>query len=133
MPRVSNGVGEDQHYLKAWGMVWEVERRFAIAKHPGAIRVLAFLNRAHMGSYQAAVESPTRPANIVATRAYRSKYGFGINAEQEIVKNIGMFMRLGWSDGENEGWAFSDVDRTATFGTSVKGEIWRRPNDTLGL
>ena len=86
-----------------------------------------------MGSYQATLESGTRPADIEATRAYRYKYGFGVNAEQEIIKNIGAFMRLGWSDGNNEAWTFADVDRTATAGISVKGGFWHRPDDTFGL
>ena len=41
----------DDHYLKAWGMVTELERRYAVATHPGTVRLLAYLNRAHMGSY----------------------------------------------------------------------------------
>ena len=122
-----------QTFLEAWGMVTEFERRYYLNGHPGAVRLLAFLNRANMGSYQAAVDSPIRPADIVATRAYRYKYGFGLNVEQEIIKNVGVFSRLGWSDGQNEAWVFSDVDRTATLGLSVKGEFWRRPNDTFGL
>jgi high affinity Mn2+ porin len=79
------------------------------------------------------VNSPIRPADIEATRAYRYKYGFGLNIEQVVAKNIGVFTRLGWSDGQNEAWVFSDVDRTATLGISVKGEAWCRPNDTFGL
>jgi high affinity Mn2+ porin len=133
MPSVSNGVGQDMHYLKAWGMVAEFERRFSVRERPGAIRLLAYLNRAHMGSYQAALDNPARPADIEATRAYRHKYGFGLNIEQELAKNIGIFSRLGWSDGANEAWTFADVDRTATLGISVKGEPWHRPNDTYGL
>lgn len=132
MPRVANGTALDSHFLKAWGMVAELEFRYAIATHPGAVRLLAFLNQAHMGSYDDAVVSP-RPADIVATRAYRYKYGFGLNAEQELAKNVGAFLRLGWGDGENEAWVFSDVDRTATLGLSVKGESWKRSNDTFGL
>jgi high affinity Mn2+ porin len=132
-PRVSNGTAIDQHLLKAWGMVTEFERRYKVDDHPGAIRLLGYLNRAHMGSYQEAVESPIRPADIAATRAYRCKYGFGFNVEQEIVGNIGIFSRLGWSDGQNEAWSFSDVDRTATLGLSVKGQWWDRPNDTFGV
>ena len=133
MPRVSNGVAQDAHYLDAWAMVTEFERRFAINGHPGAIRLLAYLNRAHMGSYEAALASPTRPADITASREYRYKYGFGLNADQELCKNVGVFTRLGWSDGRNEAWAFSDVDHTATAGASVKGEFWGRPKDTFGL
>ena len=133
MPKESNGVAQDENFLKAWGMVLEFERRFSVNNHPGAVRLLAYLNRAHMGSYQLAIDNTARPADIEATRAYRSKYGFGLNVEQEIWKNVGVFSRLGWSDGQNEAWVFSDVDRTATLGVSIKGASWHRPNDTFGL
>jgi high affinity Mn2+ porin len=147
MPRESNGLSVEDRILKwpydssagngpfleAWGMVSEFERRYYLNNHPGIIRLLAFLNRANMGSYQSAVDSPIRPADIVATRDDRYKYGFGFNLEQEITKNLGVFSRLGWSDGNNEAWVFSDVDRTATLGLSVKGEPWHRPSDTFGL
>lgn len=133
MPPVSNGMGDDHHYLKAWGMVTEFERRYSVAGHPGVVRLLLFHNRAHMGSYQAALDAPERPADITATRAYRYKDGFGLNLEQELVKNVGAFARLGWSDGRNEAWTFADVDRTATLGVSVKGAAWSRPEDTLAL
>ena len=73
------------------------------------------------------------PADIEATRAYRYKYGFGLNMEQEIFKNVGAFARLGWSDGQNEAWVFADVDQTASLGLSIKGEFWGRANDTVGL
>jgi high affinity Mn2+ porin len=86
-----------------------------------------------MGSYQEAIDSPIHPADIEATRAYRYKYGFGLNVEQEIIKNVGAFARLGWSDGQNEAWVFSDVDYTASIGLSIKGAFWHRPNDTFGL
>jgi high affinity Mn2+ porin len=133
MPRVSNGTALDWNFTRAWGMVTEFERRYTIVDRPGTVRFLAFLNQAHMGSYDSAVNSPIRPADIEATRAYRYKYGFGLNIEQVVAKNIGVFTRLGWSDGQNEAWVFSDVDRTATLGISVKGEAWCRPNDTFGL
>jgi high affinity Mn2+ porin len=133
MPRSSNGTAQDTHYLEAWGMVTEFERRYTVNGHPGAVRFLAFLNSAHMGSYQDAVNNPIRPADIEATRAYRLKYGFGLNVEQEIINNVGAFARLGWSDGQNEAWTFADVDQTATLGLSIKGESWGRANDTVGL
>ena len=106
MPKVSNGTAQDAHYLEAWGMVTEFERRYTIGNHPGTVRLLGYLNRAHMGSYEAALEATVRPADIAATRAYRYKYGFGLNLEQEVAKNVGLFSRLGWSDGRNEAWSF---------------------------
>jgi high affinity Mn2+ porin len=133
MPSVANGIAEDQHFLEAWGMVTEFERRYTVNGHPGTVRFLAYLNSAHMGSYQAVLDSPIRPADIVATEAYRYKYGFGLNVEQEIITNVGAFARLGWSDGQTEAWTFADVDRTATLGLSIKGGFWGRANDTVGL
>ena len=133
VPRFSNGLGQDKDYLKAWAMVTEFERRFAINEHPGVVRVLAYLNRAHMGSYEATVDNPALLANITLTRTYRSKFGFGLNAEQELVKGVGAFMRLGWSDGRNEAWMFSDVDETATGGLSINGSFWHRDHDTVGM
>ena len=136
MPRFSNGTALDQNFLEAWGMVTELERRYTWREHPGTIRFLAFLNHANMGSYQAAVNESINsglPADPTASREYRYKYGFGLNWEQELVKNVGVFSRLGWSDGHSEAWVFADVDRTATAGLSVKGAAWHRPDDTVAI
>jgi high affinity Mn2+ porin len=124
---------QDGPFLNTWGMVTEFERRYSINAHPGAIRFLAYLNKANLGSYQQAVDNPTRPADITATGKYRFEYGFGLNLEQELVENIGLFSRLGWNDGQNQAWMFSDVDYAASLGLSIKGESWYRPGDTFGL
>ena len=86
-----------------------------------------------MVSYQEAVDSPTRRADIGAASTYRFKYGFGLNWEQEIVKSVGVFSRLGWNDGQSEAWMFTDVDYAASLGLSINGESWHRPDDTIGL
>jgi high affinity Mn2+ porin len=133
VPKVSNGVAIDGHFLDAWSMVAEFEHRHTLAGHPGVVRVLAAWERAHMGSYSEAAGGPVRPADITATRAYRNKVGFGLNIEQEITKDIGLFSRLGWSDGKTEAWVFTDVDRTASLGLRIKGRAWERPDDIVGI
>jgi high affinity Mn2+ porin len=133
MPKVANGVALDSNYLDAWGMVTELERRFSIGTHPGAVRLLSFLNRAHMGSFRAAMDAQDGVPDIESTRDYRYKYGFGLNIEQEVLRNVGVFSRLGWNDGQTESWTFADVDRSASAGVSIKGECWSRPNDTAGV
>lgn len=133
VPHASNGLGQDKNYTAAWAMVSEFERRFAINDHPGAVRVLAYLNRARMGSYEETVDNPALAGDITATRDYRYKYGFGLNAEQELTKGIGIFSRLGWSDGRNEAWMFSDVDYAASAGLNINGAFWHREHDTVGL
>ncbi len=114
-------------------MVLELERRFSLRPHPGAVRLLAYVNRAHMGSYQDAVDDPVRPADITLSQAYRYKYGVCLNLDQEVMKNVGLFARLGWSDGQNEAWAYSDVDQSASLRLSLNGQMWKRPDDTFGL
>jgi high affinity Mn2+ porin len=128
-----DSTSQDGPILKSWGMVTELERRFTLHSHPGTIRFLAYLNRANMGNYQDAVDDPTRPADINASAKFRYKYGFGLNLEQEIAQNVGVFSRLGWSDGHSEGWVFSDVDYSGSAGISLKGTSWQRPDDTFAL
>jgi high affinity Mn2+ porin len=130
---VANGMRLDWNLANAWSAVGEVERRYSPRGHAGAIRLLAYDERAHMGSYQETLNNPSLGEIIALTAAYRSKYGFGINLEQELRKDLGAFMRLGWSDGKNQTWEFSDTDRTASMGLSLKGSRWRRPDDTVGL
>jgi high affinity Mn2+ porin len=56
-----------------------------------------------------------------------------LNWEQEIAKNVGVFGRLGWQDGQTAPAAYNDSNWTAQLGVSVKGAAWCRPGDTFGL
>lgn len=132
----SDGSAQDGPFLRAWAMVTEVERRYSVSAHPGTIRFLAYLNSADMASYSAAIpilKANGPGADISAASAYRYKYGFGLNWEQEIADNVGIFSRLGWNDGQEQAWMFSDVDYTVSLGLSIKGAPWHRPGDTFGL
>jgi high affinity Mn2+ porin len=148
MPAEKNGfTGDDQYlmlpqrgadgpFLRSWAMMTEWERRWSINAHPGTIRFLAWLNEADMASYTAAtaiLQADGPGADISPARAYRYKYGFGLNWEQEVARNVGLFSRLGWNDGRQETWTFTDVNYSASLGVSVKGEAWHRPDDTFGL
>lgn len=63
----------------------------------------------------------------------RNKAGFGINADQELSDAVGMFARLGWNDGKNETWCFTEIDRTFSLGASFNGKTWKRSNDVGGI
>jgi high affinity Mn2+ porin len=117
-------------------MATELERRYRLGDHPGAIRFLAWLNEANMASFAAAtaiLKANGPGADISAAQDHRYKYGFGLNWEQEVAKNVGIFSRVGWNDGREEAWACSDANWSASLGLSVKGEAWHRSDDTLGL
>jgi high affinity Mn2+ porin len=133
MSKVANGLRLDWNLANTWSTAAEIERRYSPRGHAGALRLFAYDQRAHMGNYQETLDNPKLGEYIALTAAYRYKYGFGINLEQELRKDLGAFARLGWSDGKNQTYEFTDVDRTATGGLSLKGARWRRPQDTVGL
>ncbi|HVB59319.1 MAG TPA: carbohydrate porin [Candidatus Acidoferrales bacterium] len=127
--------GSDGPFLRSWGTAMEFERRYANT-HPGAIRLLAWLDEENMIGYREAaslLEANGSGANLSAARAFRNKYGFGLNWEQRIATNIGVFSRLGWNNGQAEGWMYTDANWTASFGMSIQGAAWGRPNDSFGL
>jgi len=131
-PAVANQLEFDTNVLQAHGDNAEVEYRYAISGHPGAARLLGYANHAHMGSYQETIDTPSAMMDIANTRAYRTKYGLGLSLEQEVARDVGLFARLGWNDGTTETWAFTEIDRSASFGASVGGSYWSRPADRLG-
>jgi high affinity Mn2+ porin len=130
----ANGNTMDKNYAQANSNVIEFEKPYLLNKLPGKIRILGFYTRARMGNYlQAIKENPTNP-DIMLTRAYgRTKYGFGINLEQSLTHNIGLFARVGWNDGHNETWSFTEIDRSASIGIFVDGAQWKRMNDQFGF
>ncbi len=133
VPRVSNGLAKDGHFLRAWQQVMEFEQRYSIGEHPGKVRLLGWLERAHMGSYRETLNDPSLMEDITQTRRYRYQYGFGLSAEQEIAEDLGAFLRVSWRDGQSEVWQFTDVDRSLSTGLQLKGTRWNRSDDSVGL
>ncbi|HEY7212201.1 MAG TPA: carbohydrate porin [Bryobacteraceae bacterium] len=134
MPAVANGLHFDRRVLEDRADVFEGEYRYLWRKHPGTVRVMPYINHADAGTYQASIdlarETGTAP-DITATRHPGTrKYGIGVNGEQELSNDIGVFARLGWNDGKTESFAFTAIDRLASGGISVAGHRWRRPFDT---
>ncbi len=132
----ANGSEFDYGFDRALSHNLEFEKSYKICEKEGSTKFLAFANNAFMGSYREAVQQAAANGStpvIKSTRAYRTKYGFGINSEQQILGDLGVFMRAGWSDGHSESWMFTEIDRTFTLGLSLTGKRWKRPGDTIGL
>jgi high affinity Mn2+ porin len=133
-PKIANGGTLDSRIPKAMSHTVEFEQRWTTHDHPGAARFLTFVNTADMGNYREAINNPGPSGpDITRTRTSSVKYGFGLSAEQAITSNAALWGRLGWNDGHTESWAFTEIDRTASIGLSIKGSRWRRPNDVFGI
>ncbi len=137
-PRAANGGELDNDYGRAYAQVAEYERRYKIGGRVGVVRPLAFFNYAHMGDYRDAIDAAAGGGaahpNVMATRSYdHPKYGFGVNVEQALTDDLGLFGRAGWNNGQSETWAFTEADRHLSLGLSLKGSAWQRPGDVVGV
>jgi high affinity Mn2+ porin len=135
MPAVANGIKLDHDVRHAHGENLELEfRPQLVADRATTARVLLFRNLAHMGSYREALAARNgAPPDITKSRRRgRTKYGVGLNAEQELTDRIRAFARLGWNDGKNESFAYTEVDRTAEAGFDLR-PCKRRPLDKAGV
>jgi high affinity Mn2+ porin len=134
MPRVANGLRLDRRLFRNRGDVFEGEYRYSVGKHAGTIRALHYQNRDNAGNYAEAIRRAELNGGApVVTDTRRNgtlKYGFGVSADQEVAKDVGIFGRLGWNDGKTESFAFTAIDRLATIGISITGQRWHRKFDT---
>src|ERR1700761_1150751 len=124
----------DQKIGKANTQTLEFEKRYTADGQKGTVRILGFLNNGKFGDYREAIaQNPTAP-NVDSTQHYgRHKYGFGISADQYITKDFGVFAKTSYNDGHTETWFFTEIDRSLTFGATLKGTSWKRSDDEIGL
>ena len=133
VPKEANGIKFDHHLDQAHAHSLEWEGRYTWGSHPGKLHLLGYWNRAHMGNYRRTLDTPAFNLDITRSRTYSSKYGLGLNVEQEMTRDLGAFLRLGWNDGRTESWAYTEIDQTACLGLRLKGQAWRRPKDVFGV
>jgi len=144
MPIIANGIALDWAFSRANGQNWEFELRKGLfapllnAKREGAVRVLSYVNHAHMGDYRESVEQfltgKIATPEITATERFGAvKYGFGFNTEQEVTDSLRLFGRFGWNDDRKESFVYTEVAQTVLFGGDYNGHGWHRANDKLGV
>jgi hypothetical protein len=138
MPTVANGIQLDWNITRARGENFEVEyRRDLFPERATIIRLLGFVNHASMGSYREAINGylagkDAAPDITLYRKQGRVKYGFGFNAEQQLSPLWRAYGRLGWNDGANESFAYTEIDRTVQVGSDFYGRPWRRSSDKIG-
>ena len=138
VPKEPNSDILDPRITRKGGAIVEFEQRFSLFDQPGKLRVGAFSNVGRTADYRLALEvanglgmDPNDAA--LATRRDRRKSGVYVNLEKAITDDLGMFARASWNDGRAEILSFTDVDRSLSGGFALKGTMWDRPKDTIGI
>jgi len=139
-PTTPNGQPVDLRIFKHYGDQFEVEHAHELAGQPGKVRVLAWRARAQLARYDAALAyglanpGATDKQWIAAVRGpEQTKYGLGLNIEQAINTESGVFMRAMKADGKTETYAFAEADASFSTGYSSSGKAWGRAQDTVGF
>ena len=125
----------DPRILGQFQIITELEERHALWHQPGKLKVLYWLDRGELGSYDDAIAEGLATGTAPATgnvRSYKSKDGVELNLEQQIVTGVGFFARAGVSQGSVEEDAFTDVNKSVSAGFSAQGSRWHRADDSVG-
>jgi high affinity Mn2+ porin len=134
LPKEANGEKLNTNFKDSFALAInaEIDKACSAKGKKGNIRLLLYYNNANMGNYQEAMKMAGIP-NIEVTRSLgRTRWGWGINFDQELNNNSGLFGRIGWNNGKNETWAFTEIDHSASLGVSFKGDQWKRNEDNAG-
>ncbi|MCX7237945.1 carbohydrate porin [Polynucleobacter sp.] len=138
-PKTPNGRDLNWQIFNAYGDQIEVERQHNIADLPGKVSVLAYRNRMILARFQDATNyvvannaQGTQAINNVRTN-YQYKTGVGINGEQALTKDLGIYGRAFTSDGHTETMSFTEADNSISVGMGLNGTSWSRPKDTIGI
>ena len=128
MPRLPNQLEIDGSIGQHFGVNWELERRW----DSGALKFLAYQGRMKLSSYtQFAGQSGVFIQNAPKYDAKRG--GAGFNLQQALTPEVGLFARTFWTGGNSESMAFTEADRSASAGLSLKGDLWGRAQDGVGI
>jgi high affinity Mn2+ porin len=152
-PRDPNQLQLNYSIMNYYGDQLEIEHKHDLFGRPGKLRLLFYRNVENMGSWDDAIHAFESDPNKNATtctsfnygsgnasapdlcwaRKKNTKMGLGINLEQSIADDIGVFFRGMKSDGKTEVYAYTATDSSISMGTSIKGTRWGRARDSVGI
>lgn len=114
----------------------ELEHRHVIAGEPGRVAFTVYDSRGRMALLADAIALAAQAGpsiDLEAVRRYRGRVGGSLVLDQQLSEALGIFGRIGDAGGNVEAYEFTDVDRSVEGGASLKGTLWHRPEDTVGL
>ena len=139
MPKVANGLDMEWNLRRARAENLEIELQPSVFhERQTSVRLLSYVNHANMGSYREAIDAFLSGREAVPDieahrRQGREKYGVGFNLEQQISDSIRVYGRLGWNEGHNESFAYTEVNGSLSLGGAIQGRRWHRDNDKGGV
>ncbi len=127
-PKEPNQLPLDPAIFRHYGDQIELQHAHRLGGQPGKLRLLAFSNRAKMSRFQDALYFATQNGGTPDINTVRTgeqvKRGIGINLEQALSDDVGLFARASWADGQTETYAFTEIDRSVSGGVLAKGGAW---------
>lgn len=152
-PKHPNQLSLDFGIFRYYGDQVELEHRHDLYGQPGAVRILGYRNYENMGRWDDAIAAyqadHSKNATTCTTFNYGSensaapdlcwarkpnaKMGVGINLEQSISTDLGIFFRGMIADGKTEVYSYTSADSSIAFGTLGRGTYWGREKDTFGI
>ncbi|MEA9604252.1 carbohydrate porin [Polynucleobacter sp. JS-JIR-II-c23] len=138
-PKTPNSRDLNWQIFNTYGDQVEVERQHHIGDLPGKVSVLAYRNKMILARFQDATNyvvannaQGTQAINNVRNN-YQYKTGIGVNGEQALTKDLGIYGRAFTSDGHTETMSFTEADNSLSIGMGLNGTSWSRPKDTIGI
>ncbi|HET9595132.1 MAG TPA: carbohydrate porin [Anaeromyxobacteraceae bacterium] len=151
-PRDPNQLPIDLRLDIHYGDAVELEHQHELGGRAGAVRLLAFRNRVVTGRFDEAIAAfradPAKNAAACTDFNYGSantsapdlcwvrrpnvKVGIGLNVEQHLTEDAGVFLRGMYADGQTEVQAYTSADRSVSVGALSRGGAWGRPFDLAG-
>ena len=136
VPTIPNQMDIDYSLTQDYTNQIELTHTHEFLGQAGAIRALWFNQHAFMATYQDALIQGNQlglaPNILTARFGAQDTWGYGINVEQAINKDVGVFARWSWNNGQTETQTL-DVGSSFSAGLSIKASYWGRPKDTVGL
>lgn len=116
---VLGGVMEgDGDYVEAFSRPWvmaEADVHASVGGRQGTYRLYAWQNRSHH-------------SNLLAGGQDLKNSGVGVNIDQELTEDLGLWARYGTQEGQ-----VASFDRSIAAGLQLSGGIMGRPHDALGV
>lgn len=153
-PKNPNSLAIDFRMFKFYGDQVEVEHKHTWLGQPGSVRILGYHNHEYTGSFSGAIaayeanpghnnaancqtfnygSTNANAPDLCWARKANDKYGIGINLEQYLTPDIGLFFRGMYSDGNTEVYNYTSTDRSASLGAVFHGRLWNRHKDAFGI